>query len=98
MLIFLRLWNSKKNHFTCLLREMCVCVTLYIHTEIKMQESIELFIKFTEIHESTLEGRIAAYEKMLRDIATGSWCFSEEFNAWRSSAEGVGCGTQDSTC
>lgn len=77
---------------------MCVCVTLYIHTEIKMQESIELFIKFTEIHESTLEGRIAAYEKMLRDIATGSWCFSEEFNAWRSSAEGVGCGTQDSTC
>ena len=48
-----------------------------------MQEAIELFIKYTRVSEPTLEGRIARLEQLLRDIATGSWVFPSDFNAWR---------------
>jgi hypothetical protein len=50
-----------------------------------MQEAIEDFIKYTESSESSLEGRNVRYQQLLRDIATGSWAFSNEFNKWRSS-------------
>jgi hypothetical protein len=48
-----------------------------------MQEAIEEFIKYTELSEPTLEGRIVQYQQLLRGIATGSWSFSKEFQAWR---------------
>ena len=48
-----------------------------------MEEAIDLFIKYAQVSEPTLEGRIALLEDMLRDIASGSWGFSSEFNAWR---------------
>jgi hypothetical protein len=38
-----------------------------------MQEAIEEFIKYTELSEPTLEGRILQYQQLLRNIATGSW-------------------------
>ncbi len=49
-----------------------------------MQEAIEEFIKYTELSEPTLEGRIVRYQQLLRGIATGSWSFSKEFQAWRT--------------
>lgn len=48
-----------------------------------MDEAIAEFIKYTELSESTLEGRIAQYQQLLRSIATGSWSFSKEFQVWR---------------
>ena len=48
-----------------------------------MQEAIDLFIKYAQVSEPTLEGRIARLEKMLQDMASGSWWFSREFNEWR---------------
>jgi len=48
-----------------------------------MEEAIEEFIKYTELSESTLEGRIVQYQQLLRGIATGSWSFSKEFQVWR---------------
>ncbi len=52
-----------------------------------MQEAMNLFIEYTELSEPTLEGRIEQYKQLLGDIATGTWQFSNEFNAWRSQAE-----------
>jgi hypothetical protein len=48
-----------------------------------MDEAIELFIKYAHISEPTLEGRIARLEQQLRDVASGSWQFSDDLNAWR---------------
>ena len=48
-----------------------------------MGEAIDLFITYAQVSESTQEGRIARLEKMLQDIATGSWAFSHDFDAWR---------------
>ena len=48
-----------------------------------MQEAIDLYIKYAQVSEPTAEGRIARLEKMLQDIASGSWGFSREFNEWR---------------
>jgi hypothetical protein len=48
-----------------------------------MEEAFELFIEYVRISEPTPEGRIARLEQQLRDIASGSWFFSDDFNAWR---------------
>jgi hypothetical protein len=48
-----------------------------------MQEAIDLFITYAQVSEPTQEGRIARLEKMLRDMASGSWSFSHEFDVWR---------------
>ena len=48
-----------------------------------MQEAIDLFIKYAQVSEPTLEGRIARLEKMLQDMASGSWSFSRDFDVWR---------------
>ena len=48
-----------------------------------MDEAINHFITYAQVSEPTQEGRIALLEKMLRDMASGSWGFSSEFNAWR---------------
>ena len=48
-----------------------------------IEEAFELFIKYTRISEPTQEGRIARLEQQLRDVASGSWQFSDGFNAWR---------------
>jgi hypothetical protein len=49
----------------------------------EMQEAIELYITYARVSEATPEGRIALLEQMLREIASGSWGFSREFNVWR---------------
>jgi hypothetical protein len=48
-----------------------------------MEEAIDLYIKYAQVSEPTLEGRIARLEQMLRDVASGSWGFSREFDVWR---------------
>jgi len=48
-----------------------------------MGEAIDLFIEYAQVSEPTQEGRIARLEKMLRDMATGSWGFSHDFDVWR---------------
>jgi hypothetical protein len=52
-----------------------------------MEEAINHFIEYTELSESTLEGRNKRYQHLLRDIATGSWVFPKEFDAWRLKAQ-----------
>jgi hypothetical protein len=52
-----------------------------------MQEAINLYIKYAQVSEPTVEGRIARLEQMLQDMASGSWGFSREFNAWRDAQE-----------
>lgn len=52
-----------------------------------MQEAIDLYIKYARVSEPTVEGRIARLEKMLQDVASGSWGFSGEFNVWRDAQE-----------
>jgi len=54
-----------------------------------IQEAIDLFITYAQVSEPTLEGRIARLEKMLRDMAAGSWCFSHDFDIWRDAHYGA---------
>ena len=49
-----------------------------------MEEAIELYIKYTELHYDAADEQVECYKKLLRDIATGSWSFCGEFQAWRS--------------
>ena len=53
-----------------------------------MQEAIDLYITYAQVSEPTLEGRIARLEQMLRDMASGSWAFSREFDVWRDAYYG----------
>ena len=48
-----------------------------------MQEAIDLFITYAQVSEPTQEGRIARLETMLRDMASGSWSLSHDFDVWR---------------
>jgi hypothetical protein len=48
-----------------------------------IEEAFELFIEYARVSAPTPEGRIALLEQQLRDVASGSWQFSAEFNAWR---------------
>lgn len=52
-----------------------------------MQEAVELFIKYTELKAPTAQEQAESYKKLLLDIASGSWHFSNEFCAWRDSCE-----------
>lgn len=47
-----------------------------------MLESIELFVQYTTLTEPTPQGQIERYQQLLRDIASGTWTFSAEFQAW----------------
>ena len=47
-----------------------------------MEEAIELFIKYAELRYGADE-QVEQYKKLLRDIATGTWSFSGEFQAWQ---------------
>lgn len=48
-----------------------------------MHEAIEEFIEYTESTFSTPQEQIIQYQKLLRDVFSGSWHFSPEFNRWR---------------
>jgi hypothetical protein len=53
-----------------------------------MQEAIDLFITYARVSEATPEGRIARLEQMLREIASGSWVFPQDFVVWREAYHG----------
>jgi hypothetical protein len=49
-----------------------------------MEDAIELFIQFTEEQHEDATAQTEQYKRLLRDIATGTWVFCAEFEAWRA--------------
>ena len=62
-----------------------------------MQESIDLYITYAQVSEPTLERRaedaccrgcVGGWGQMLRDMASGSWAASRDFDVWRDAFYG----------
>ncbi len=45
-------------------------------------DTVEQFIQYTTCTEPTPQSQIERYQQLLRGIASGSWAFPADFQAW----------------